>query len=335
MAMLTKGAKIAVIGDGGWGTTLAILLHHKGYKVWLWGPFADYLTTLAKKRENSKFLPGIEIPQDIFFSAEIRDVIYQAALIVLAIPSHFLRAVLNKIKGEDLSGAIVLSAVKGIENETLMRMSEVIADILDKQKITVLSGPTISYEVARGVPTTCVVSSEDQGVAEKVQDVFMGERFRVYTSTDVVGVELGGALKNVIAIACGISDGLGFGSNTKAALLTRGLVEMARLGVAMGAKYETFAGLSGLGDLVATCVSSHGRNRWVGEQIGRGKKLKDILAKMDMVAEGVNTTQSALKLAEKYNVEAPITMQVFQVLYKNKDPRQAVRELMLREKKPE
>ena len=334
MAM-KKGARVAVIGDGGWGTTLAILLKFKGYKVSLWGPFADYIRLLDKKRINSKFLPGVKIPREIIFSAEIGEVISGSSLIVLAVPSHFLRGVLAKIKGEDLSGPIILSAVKGIENDTLMRMSEVVEDVLGKTRTVVLSGPTISYEVARGIPATCVVSSEDAGLAKEAQDVLMSERFRVYTSADVVGVELGGALKNVIAIACGISDGLGFGTNTKAAILTRGLVEIGRLGQAQGAKAETFSGLSGLGDLVTTCISTHGRNRWVGEQIGKGKKLKDILAKMEMVAEGVKTTKSAFMLAKKYNVEMPITAQVHAVLYEDKDPKAAVSELMLREKKAE
>ena len=332
---IEKGAKVTVIGDGGWGTTLAILLYNKGYKVCLWGAFADYLELLDKKRENPKFLPGLTIPRGIYFSADIHLAIQESALVVLAVPSHFLRGILAQIKGEDFSNSVILSASKGIENDTLMRMSELIEDVLGKARIVVLSGPTISYEAARGIPTTCVASSKDVELAKEVQDVFMSERFRVYASTDVVGVELGGALKNVIAIACGISDGLGFGANTKAAILTRGLVEIARLGKAMGARVETFAGLSGLGDLVTTCISVHGRNRWVGEQIGKGKKLKDVLAKMEMVAEGVKTTKSAFLLAQKYKVEMPITAQIFTVLHEDKDPRAAVNDLMLREKKAE
>ena len=332
---MEKGTKVAVIGDGGWGTTLAILLNKQGFKVSLWGPFADYLQLLEKKRQNLKFLPGVKIPEEISFSADIRKVIQKAGLIVLAVPSHFLRAVLTKIKGVDLSDALILSAVKGIENDTLMRMSELIKDVLGKLKLAVLSGPTISYEVARGIPTTCVVSSDDIELAAEMQDIFMSERFRVYTSNDLIGVELAGALKNVIAIACGISDGLRFGANTKAAILTRGLVEISRLGQAMGAKLETFSGLSGLGDLVTTCISSHGRNRWVGEQIGRGRKLQDILSEMEMVAEGVKTAKSAFMLAERHQVEMPITAQIFAVLYQNKDPKAAVDDLMLRQKKSE
>lgn len=332
---IKRGTKVAVIGDGGWGTTLAISLHNRSYKVCLWGPFPDYLELLDRRRENPKFLPGVKIPRGISFFADIRLAVQEASLIVLAVPSHFLRGVLAGIKGEDFSRSIILSAAKGIENETLMRMSEVIRDVLGKSNIAVLSGPTISYEVARGIPTTCVASSENLRLAEEIQDVFRGERFRVYTSTDIVGVELGGALKNVIAIACGISDGLGFGANTKAAILTRGLVEISRLGQAQGARPETFAGLSGLGDLVTTCISTHGRNRWVGEQIGKGRKLKEILAKMEMVVEGVRTTKSAFMLAEKYNIEMPITAQIYTVLYKDKDPKVAVKELMSRQKKAE
>ncbi|MBN3039388.1 MAG: NAD(P)-dependent glycerol-3-phosphate dehydrogenase [Candidatus Omnitrophica bacterium] len=335
MLKIEKGAKIAVIGDGGWGTTLAILLHNKGYKVCLWGAFADYLEVLDKKRENPKFLPGFEIPRGIYFSADINLAVQQARLIILAVPSHFLRDVLSQIKKESLSEAVVLSAVKGIENDTLMRMSEVAEDVLGPLNKAALSGPTISCEVARGIPATCVVASEKRELARTVQDVLMNERFRVYTSGDIVGVELGGALKNVIAIACGISDGLGFGANTKAAILTRGLVEICRLGQAMGARPETFSGLSGLGDLVTTCISPHGRNRWLGEQIGKGRKLKEILEKMEMVAEGVKTAKSVFMLAGKYKVDMPIASQVYTVLYRDKDPQRAVEELMLRQKKAE
>ncbi len=332
---IEKGARVAVIGDGGWGTTLAILLHNQGYKVGLWGPFADYLKVLDKKRENPKFLPGIKIPSGISLSADINQLIPDAALIILAIPSHFLRGVLGKINKGDISDSAFLSASKGIENDTLMRVSEVVEDVLGPLRLAVLSGPNISYEVARGLPATSVVSSREVKLAEEIQDVLMTQRFRVYTSDDVVGVELGGALKNIVAIACGISDGLGFGANTKAAILTRGLVEISRLGLTLGAKQETFAGLSGLGDLVTTCISSHGRNRRVGEQIGKGMKLREVLAETEMVAEGVRTTKSAVMLAERYKVEMPISEQIFQVLYEDKDPRTAVNDLMLRQKKAE
>ena len=333
--VIEKGARVAVIGDGGWGTTLAILLHNKGYKVGVWGPFADYIQLLDRRRKNPKFLPGIKIPREVSFSADIGEVVDESSLIVLAVPSHFLRGVVARMKGLNISGTPILSATKGIENDTLMRMSEVVEEVLGISKIAVLSGPTISYEVARGIPATCVVSSEDAKLTGEMQDLLMSGCFRVYTTSDVIGVELGGALKNVVAIVCGISDGLGFGANTKAAILTRGLVEIARLGIALGARPETFSGLSGLGDLVTTCISVHGRNRGLGEQIGKGKKLKDILAKMEMVAEGVKTTKSAFMLAQKFNVEMPITAQVYAVLYEDKDPHLAVQELMGREKRAE
>ncbi|MFC1631121.1 NAD(P)H-dependent glycerol-3-phosphate dehydrogenase [Candidatus Omnitrophota bacterium] len=332
---IKHGGQVAVIGDGGWGTTLAILLREQGYRVCVWGPFAEYLKTLEQTRENHKFLPGVEIPAGIIFSTDILQAVAEAEIVVLAVPSHFLRSVLNSLKGAELGNCLVVSAVKGIENETLLRMSELIEEVLGKLKLAVLSGPTISYEVARGLPTTCVAASQDIRWAKLAQNVFMHQRFRVYTSTDVVGVELGGALKNVIAIACGICDGLGFGANTKAAILTRGLVEIARLGQALGAKQQTFAGLSGLGDLVTTCISTHGRNLRVGEQIGRGQRLEQVLETMEMVAEGVRTCKSAFMLAQQKKIETPIITQVNAVLYQNKDPKMAVNELMLREKKPE
>jgi glycerol-3-phosphate dehydrogenase (NAD(P)+) len=327
--------KIGVLGDGGWGTTLALHLFKKGYGVCLWGAFPEYVEVLKVKRENLKFLPGIKIPKEISISSDLKDVIEKSELLILAIPSLFMRSVLKKVKTFNLKNKIILSVTKGIENNTLMRMSEVIQEELGNVNLAVLSGPTIAYEVARGVPTTCVIASKDEKLSNSLQEIFMTERFRVYTNSDLVGVELGGALKNTIAIACGISDGLGYGANTKAALLARGLVEITGLGIAMGAKKETFSGISGLGDLVTTCISPYSRNRTVGERIGRGEKLKDILSSMEMVAEGVYTTKSAYKLSLKYNVELPITKEVYLVLYRNKKPLKAVDDLMRREKKKE
>jgi len=258
-----------------------------------------------------------------------------ADLVVLAVPSHFMRQVVRRLKGFDMADPIVLSVAKGIENETLMRMSEVIAEEINPAKVAVLSGPSHAEEVAQGIPTTVVVSSSDDWVAKDVQGIFMSERFRVYTSPDVIGVELGGALKNIIAIAAGISDGLRFGANTKAALLTRGMVEITRLGAKMGADPATFKGLSGIGDLITTCISPYGRNRRVGELIARGKRLDQILGEMEMVAEGIRTTKSAWALAQKHQVEMPITREIYLVLYQGKDPRRAVSDLMMREPKPE
>lgn len=328
--------KITILGDGGWGTTLAILLAKKGFQVTLWGAFEDNIACIQRKKINQKFLPGIKIPHSIALTSDLPAAVAKAQLIVLAVPSQFIRQVVRRLAFLPKEEIPLVSVIKGIETKTLRRMSEVIHQELGRAvKLTVLSGPTIALEVARGIPTTAVVSSLDKRLAESVQRVFITGRFRVYTNSDVVGVELGGSLKNIIAIACGISDGLGFGTNTKAALLARGLAEMSRLGMAMGAKKETFSGISGLGDLVTTCISQHSRNRFVGEQIGKGKKLKDVLSRMDMVAEGVPTAKAGYLLSKRYKVSMPITEQVYLVLYKNKSPLKAVNDLMTRERKSE
>lgn len=331
-----KRPEIAVLGDGGWGTTLAMHLSRKGHRVLLWGAFADYSKYLDKKRVNSKFLPGIRIPKEIKITHDLREAMRDKDLVVLAIPSQHLRQVLKKVKKLDYPrNAIYLSVTKGIELGSLKRMSQVIHEALGSVRIAVLSGPTIAHEVAKAIPTTAVVASSDKKISGYIQDIFMSECFRIYTNTDIVGVELGGSLKNVIAIACGISDGLGFGTNAKAAILARGLAEISRLGVAMGAKNRTFSGLTGLGDLVTTCISPYSRNRLVGVQIGKGSSLAGINRKMQMVAEGVPTTKSAYSLSLKYKVEMPITKQVYFVLYKNKSPLKAVKDLMTRKKKEE
>ncbi len=327
--------KIAVIGDGGWGTTLAIMLERKKFAVSLGGVFPGYVAEMKKTRKNRKFLPGIKIPVRIALSSDLGEVIAGARTIVLAVPSQHLRSVLGRVKSPDLAGVLVVSVSKGIENGTNLRMSEIIRRVWKAPRVGVLSGPSISYEVARGVPTTVVAASQKEAVAREIQETFMSERFRVYTNNDVAGVELGGALKNIIAVAAGISDGLGFGANTKAALLCRGLAEIKRLGVKLGARPGTFDGISGMGDMVTTCISRHGRNRWLGEQIGKGRKLKDILAETEMVFEGVGTTRSAYDLSRKSGVEMPITAQIHAVLYRSKDPLKAVRELMLRKAKGE
>jgi glycerol-3-phosphate dehydrogenase (NAD(P)+) len=327
--------RIAVIGDGGWGTTLAVLLAKKEYGVTLWSPFDDYAAVLKETRINSKFLPSVKIPGSIEVTCSQEQAVQSADVIVYAVPSMYMRHVLNGFRHLHLEDRVVVSVTKGIENETLLRMSEVIAKVTGCYRIVVMSGPTIAFEVARGIPTTVVVASPDENDSRRIQDLFMTESFRVYTSDDVTGVELGGALKNVIAIAAGISDGLGFGTNAKSALVTRGLVEIARLGVKMGAQAQTFYGLSGLGDLVTTCINPHGRNRFVGEQIGKGKKLEEIVGGMEMVAEGVTTAKSVRDLALKYAVDMPITQEVYSVLFENKDPLIAVRELMQRSPKAE
>lgn len=327
---------IAILGDGGWGSTLAILLQRKGHRVSLWGAFSDYVSYLNRARINKKFLPGFRLPEAIEITDDLQNAVFNKEIIVMAVPSQHMREVLIKLKSlcyrED---AIFLSVSKGIEIGSLKRMSEVIYEELGKVRLSVLSGPTIAHEVAQQIPTTAVVASRDEKLRKYLQGVFSTERFRVYTNSDCIGVELGGSLKNVIAIACGISDGLGFGTNAKAAILSRGLAEITRLGLLMGAKATTFSGVSGLGDLVTTCVSPYSRNRFVGEQIGKGKSLSRLQAHMQMVAEGIPTAKSAYKLSLKYKVDMPITKEIYSVLYKNKSPLKAVKDLMTRKRKEE
>ncbi|MFH1457762.1 MAG: NAD(P)H-dependent glycerol-3-phosphate dehydrogenase [Candidatus Omnitrophota bacterium] len=327
---------ITVLGDGGWGTTLAILLFKKGFDITIWGAFPDYIFYMNKKRQNPQFLAGIPIPKKIIMTADLHEAVSAKQIIILAVPSQYLRGVLKKMKSLfPIRKTIFVSVVKGIEMGTLKRMSQVIHDELGQVKLAVLSGPTIAHEVARGIPTVAVIASRDEKLRKYLQGIFMTERFRVYTNEDVTGIELGGSLKNIIAIACGISDGLGFGANTKAALLSRGLAEISRLGHAMGANVNTFSGISGLGDLVTTCVSPYSRNRFVGVEIGKGKSLRQIQDKMQMIAEGVPTAKSAYALSLKYKVDLPITREVYNVLYRHRSPLKAFMDLMARRKKEE
>lgn len=340
MTKAPKLPKIAVLGDGGWGTTLAILLYKKGADVTLWGAFPDYVDFLNKRRVNEKFLPGVEIPRGMRISADLDEAVGGAGVIVAAVPSHHTRRICRRTaavlqRHGSSNHVLMVSGSKGIEIATLMRMSQVIREEMGEVRIAALSGPSHAEEVARGSPTTVVVAASDGKTAVEAQSLLMTERFRVYTNHDLIGVEIGGAVKNVIAIAAGACDGLGFGDNAKAALITRGMVEITRLGVAMGAKPGTFWGLAGIGDLITTCVSRYGRNRKVGEMIAKGKQLKDVLAGTEMVAEGVLTTKAARKLSKRYGVEMPITDQVYAVLYRAKDPATAVRELMMRSPKAE
>ena len=328
--------KIAVIGDGGWGTTLAILLNNKKYSVTIWSVSRDYAEYLDKKRFNPKFLPGVRISKGIEITSDLKNAVSGADIILLAVPSQYMRSVLERLSSIKITNsAVFLSVSKGIEHKTLMTMSEAIKDVLGNVKIAVLSGPTISHEVSRNMPAAVVAASNDIELAKKIQRVFTTKTFRVYASKDIKGVELGGSIKNVVAIAAGILDGLSLGANTKAGLVTRGLSEIARLGVKMGAKRGTFYGISGLGDLVTTCISKYGRNRSFGEEIGKGKKAKDILKKTEMVVEGFVTTESAYRLAKKYKVEMPITEQAYAVLYKGKSPQKAIQGLMSRPLKAE
>lgn len=328
--------KISVIGSGSWGTTLSILLYDNGHKVKLWFRRSDYLHEVKSNRENYLYLPGIKIPEEILLTSDLSEALDEAEVIVLAVPTQHIRNVLEKDVFKSLKNKIIVNVAKGIENKTLMRISQVIEDVLQvRETYCVLSGPSHAEEVIQRKPTAVVVSSINNDVARFVQSIFMNTYFRVYTSSDVIGVEIGGALKNVIAIATGILDGIGLGDNTRAALMTRGIAEIARLGVSMGARLETFAGLSGIGDLIVTCTSKYSRNRFVGEQIGRGQSLEDILKSMVMIAEGVWTTISAVELSKKYDVEMPITNIVYEILFNHKDPIKATYELMTRSAKPE
>ncbi len=331
-----KKVRIGVLGDGGWGTTLSILLYNKGYPVTLWGAFIQNVAYMNKERENKKFLPGVKIPAGVKITGNLGDAFRNKELIILAIPSQYIRQTLNKLKRLGSGrNTIYLSVAKGIEIKSSARVSEIIHSELGNVKLAVLSGPTIACEVARGIPTVAVIASRDLKVRKTLQDIFMTDRFRIYTNDDIIGVELGGSLKNIIAIACGACDGLGFGTNTKAAILARGLAEISRLGQAMGAKAKTFSGISGLGDLVTTCISPYSRNRFVGEEIGKGKTLKQVTSHMQMVAEGVPTAKSAYTLSLKHKIDMPIVKEVYNVLYRNKPALKAFEDLMAREKKEE
>lgn len=330
--------KISVLGAGGWGTALAILLHNNGHRVTLWEYKRNYAKSLSKSRVNKLYLPNIKIPKEISITHSLDDATEDQHMVVLAIPSQFLRDVLSKLSKVDFSDTILVSVAKGIEKETLLTVSLIIKDVIkkiDESNIGVLSGPSHAEEVAKKIPTAVVTASKSIETAEQIQAAFMTSYFRAYSSTDVIGVELGGALKNVIAIGAGIIDGANFGDNTKAAIMTRGVAEISRLGIELGAKPETFAGLSGIGDVIVTCMSKHSRNRYVGEQIGKGKKLKDVLKSMNMVAEGIVTCKSARELAIQAKVETPIIEAVYRTLYEDRDPQKMTFELMNRDMKSE
>lgn len=329
---------IGVIGAGSWGTTLADLLAKKGHTVTLWAYEPELVSEMAATGINSIFLPGISLSPRLKFTGSLREAVAGKELILFVVPSQVVRIVVKNALPHIPANAIIVSASKGIELETLMTVSQVYGELMPPElfgRFSVLSGPSFAREVALEMPTAVVAASAEAGVARRVQDIFTTPSFRVYTNTDIMGVELGGAIKNVIALAAGISDGLGFGNNTRAALITRGLAEMTRLGRAMGAKGETFAGLAGMGDLVLTCTGDLSRNRTVGMKLGRGMRLAEILAEMRMVAEGVKTAESARNLAIRLGVDMPITEKVYSVLYEDKPAREAVVELMTRDLKAE
>ena len=330
-------AKISVIGSGGWGIALTILLHKNGHDLTIWSFDKKEAEELKKTRQNKTKLPNILLPEDVKVTDDLKEAVDDKDILILAVPSKAIRSVSKSLKNIIKDNQIVVNVAKGLEEDTLETMTDIIEEELkDKNpKVAVLSGPSHAEEVGRGIPTTCVVSAHNKELTLYLQNVFMNPSFRVYTSPDMLGVEIGGALKNVIALAAGIADGLNYGDNTKAALITRGIKEISSLGVAMGGEQSTFYGLTGLGDLIVTCASMHSRNRRAGILLGQGKTLDEAIKEVNMVVEGVYSAKSALMAAKKYNVEIPIIEQVNAVLFQNKNAAEAVNELMIRDKKLE
>lgn len=328
-------AKIGVLGAGSWGTALACLLHGNGHEVTIWSIIEEEVTMLRTKRQHESKLPGVILPEEIKISNDLEKAMADRDVLVLAVPSPFTRSTSHSMRPYLREGQIVVNVAKGVEEKTLYTLTDIVEEELPGVNAAVLSGPSHAEEVGKGLLTTCVVGAHDRETAEYLQNIFMNPVFRVYTSPDMLGIELGGALKNVIALAAGIADGLGYGDNTKAALITRGITEITRLGVAMGGKMETFFGLTGIGDLIVTCASVHSRNRKAGYLMGKGYTMQEAMDEVQMVVEGVYSAKAAMGLAKKYGVELPIIEQVNQVLFEDKSAADAVRELMLRDKKPE
>ena len=330
--------RIGIIGAGSWGTALAISLAHNGRQVYLWARRSELVQEVQATRKNEVYLKDVSIPDSIQISANLEQVLESSSIVLFAVPSQSVRSVCDEARRYIKAYQRIVSVSKGIENNTLKLASEVLEDALPdipKNNISVLYGPSHAEEVAKGIPSAVVVSSYERETAILIQQAFVSQRLRVYLNPDIVGVQVGGSVKNVMAIAAGISDGVGFGDNTKAAIVTRGISEIRRLGVAMGAEPATFSGLSGIGDLVVTCMSGLSRNRYLGEQIGMGRLMDEVIKEMKMVAEGVRTTQSVMALAEKYNVEMPITEAVYRILFQGRKPLEAVNDLMGREAKEE
>ena len=327
--------QIAIIGDGGWGTALGLTLLRNGHSVRLWGPFPDYIDRVRASGENADYLPGVRLPRELEWTADRAQAVDKASVVVLAMPTKYFRSVLTSFSGLIPVTARVISVAKGLDGADNRRMTEVAESLLNAGPVAALSGPSFASEVAVGAPTAVVIASREAALADSLQTVFNSQKFRVYTSRDVIGVELGGTLKNVIAVGVGVCDGLGLGHNARAALVTRGLAEITRIGVALGAQAETFAGLSGMGDLVLTCTSRLSRNYSVGERMGRGEKITDILARMKQVAEGVENSASACALAQHLAVPAPIAREVHAMVHEGKAPLAAVEALLGREPRPE
>lgn len=332
---MEKMAKVSVLGAGSWGTALSLLLCKNGHEVTLWSALEDEVRMLCEKREHESKLPGVRLPEDMKITADLEDSLQDPDVAVLAVPSPFTRSTAHRMAPFVKKGQIIVNVAKGVEEHTLMTLSEIISEEIPQADVCVLSGPSHAEEVGKGLPTTCVVSAEKRETAEYLQGIFMSPVFRVYTTPDILGVELGGALKNVIALAAGTADGLGYGDNTKAALITRGIAEISRLGTKMGARVETFYGLSGIGDLIVTCASVHSRNRKAGYLMGKGYTMQEAMDEVKMVVEGVYSARAAKSLAEKYQVEMPIIEEVNKVLFEDKPAADAVRDLMLRDKKVE
>lgn len=328
-------ANVSVLGAGSWGLGLALLLNNNGHNVTVWSVLKDEVVMLQTEREHKRCLPGVRIPDSITISGDTANVINNADVLVLAVASPYTRSTAKLIAPFVKEGQIIVNVAKGVEEHTLLTLCQIVEEEIPQAKVAVLSGPSHAEEVSRGIPTTCVIGAHEKNTAEYLQNIFMSDVFRVYTSPDMLGICIGGALKNVIALAAGIADGLGYGDNTKAALITRGNAEITRLGVAMGANPHTFSGLSGIGDLIVTCASMHSRNRRAGILIGKGYTKDQAMEEVQMVVEGVFSAKAALELSKKYNIEMPIVEQVNKVLFEDKPAAEAVKELMLRDKKIE
>ena len=327
-------AKVCILGGGSWGIGLSVVLHKNGHEVTVWSAVPAEIQMLQEKHEH-KMLPGVKLPEDMIFTTDDKSAIEGKDLLVMAVASSYTRSTAHRISPLVAKGQRIVSVSKGIEEHTLMTQAQIIEDEIPQAQVAVLSGPTHAEEVSRGIPTTIVAGSKSKSCAEYVQNLFMNEVFRVYTSPDVLGMEIGASLKNVIALAAGMADGLGYGDNTKAALITRGISEMGRLALAMGAKYETLSGLTGMGDLIVTCASKHSRNRRAGYLMGQGYTMQQAMDEVKMVVEGVYSAKAAIALAKKYHVDMPIIEQVNEVLFEDKPAKEAVKELMLRDKKVE
>ena len=328
-------ANVGVMGAGSWGTALALLLHSNGHQVTVWSINEEEVEMLSKEREHKSKLPGVKIPEDMVFTSDMETALTEKDFLVLAVPSAFTRGTARNMKPFVKEGQIIVDVAKGIEEDTLMTLSQQIEEEIPQANVAVLSGPSHAEEVGRGLPTAVVIGAKTEETARYLQEMFMNHVFRVYISSDMLGMELGGALKNVIALAAGIADGMGYGDNTKAALITRGIAEIARLGVKMGGAIESFTGLTGIGDLIVTCASVHSRNRKAGYLMGQGKTMEEAMAEVKMVVEGVYSAKAAAKLGKKYGVALPIVDKVNEVLFEGKDPKEAVDELMLRDSKAE